>query len=188
MSMMRAERIEAAARALVKEIVDGRGWVAPCGPGTAIEALEDALAAPAAAQPQAPDLARRIEALEAALRKCEWANDGKCPACGTPWGPAAWQRDHAADCGLVAALAGAAQPQAEGARDADDLRAQGWAVAVHNDYRQDGAARTFWLLTHASGRWVKGEGRTDAEALDQIRAALAAAPRPSEAPEEPSHG
>lgn len=48
----------------------------------------------------------------------------------------------------------------------DALRAQGWTVGVHNDYRLQGKAKTFWLLTHvASGRFVKGEGDTDAEAL-----------------------
>lgn len=56
----------------------------------------------------------------------------------------------------------------------DDLRAQGWTVAVHNDYRLDGEAHTFWLLTHEeSGSFVKGEGRTDAEALNRVRSQLA---------------
>lgn len=50
----------------------------------------------------------------------------------------------------------------------DDLRADGWTVAVHNDYRQDGQSYTFWLFTK-NGRAVKGEGRTDAEALDEVR-------------------
>src|SRR5713226_6913269 len=27
----------------------------------------------------------------------------------------------------------------------DDLRAEGWAVAAHNDYRVDGVPHTFWL-------------------------------------------
>lgn len=56
---------------------------------------------------------------------------------------------------------------------ADDLRAKGWSVAVHNDYRVAGQAYTFWLMTHSSGRWLKGEGTTDAIALDQIREVLA---------------
>ena len=51
----------------------------------------------------------------------------------------------------------------------DDLRERGWSVAVHNDYRQHGECCTFWLLTHPNGRWVKGEGRTDAAALNQCR-------------------
>ncbi len=51
----------------------------------------------------------------------------------------------------------------------DDLRAKGWSVAVHNDYRIGGKRMTFWLLTHASGYWIKGEGETDAEALNQAR-------------------
>ena len=51
----------------------------------------------------------------------------------------------------------------------DDLRADGWVVAVHNDYRQNDTPHTFWLLTHPDGRWIKGEGATDAEALTQCR-------------------
>ena len=51
---------------------------------------------------------------------------------------------------------------------ADDIRALGWVVAVHNDYRLDGEAHTFWLFTK-DGRAIKGEGRTDAEALDRVR-------------------
>ncbi len=53
-----------------------------------------------------------------------------------------------------------------------DIREAGWSVAVHNDYRQGGEMHTFWLFTHPCGRWVKGEGRTDAEALNTIRTAL----------------
>ena len=45
------------------------------------------------------------------------------------------------------------------------LRESGWSVAVHNDYRLNGQSRTFWLLTHSSGVWAKGEGTTDEEAL-----------------------
>lgn len=45
------------------------------------------------------------------------------------------------------------------------IRDAGWAVAVHNDYRINNTPHTFWLFTHPSGQWVKGEGRTDAEAL-----------------------
>lgn len=54
----------------------------------------------------------------------------------------------------------------------DDLRAAGWSVAVHNDYKQNGQTYTFWLVTHPDGRYLKGEGTTDAEALGQIRARL----------------
>lgn len=59
----------------------------------------------------------------------------------------------------------------------DDLRTLGWSVAVHNDYRMAGESMTFWLFTHADGQWIKGEGRTDAEALSQDRAMLAARPK-----------
>lgn len=51
----------------------------------------------------------------------------------------------------------------------DHLRGRGWAVAVHNDYREDGEPKTFWLLTHKGGRWVRGEGPTDVFALSQCR-------------------
>ncbi len=50
----------------------------------------------------------------------------------------------------------------------DDIRAQGWVVAVHNDYRLNGEPYTFWLFTKGE-RAIKGEGKTDAEALGQIR-------------------
>lgn len=55
---------------------------------------------------------------------------------------------------------------------ADDIRALGWAVAVHNDYRLGGVAHTFWLFTKGEIA-IKGEGKTDAEALDHVRAAIA---------------
>ncbi len=51
----------------------------------------------------------------------------------------------------------------------DDLRAQGWVVAVHNDYRLNGVPHTFWLFTRGDEA-IKGEGRTDAEALTAARA------------------
>ena len=54
--------------------------------------------------------------------------------------------------------------------DRDALHKAGWRVAVHNDYRLNGEDHTFWLFTHPNGRWIKGEGRTDAEALSQCRA------------------
>lgn len=53
---------------------------------------------------------------------------------------------------------------------ADDLRAQGLMVAVHNDYRLNGVAHTFWLFVdEATGMSYKGEGKTDAEALTKVR-------------------
>lgn len=58
-----------------------------------------------------------------------------------------------------------------GASLPDDLRLQGWAVAIHNDYRQGGVQHTFWLFTK-NGSALKGEGATDAEALDEVRAQL----------------
>lgn len=51
------------------------------------------------------------------------------------------------------------------------FRSAGWSVAVHNDHRIGGVPHTFWLLTHPSGKWVRGEGRTDHDALVQCRVA-----------------
>lgn len=54
------------------------------------------------------------------------------------------------------------------------LRDAGWRVAVHNDYYLANSvfgpavSMTFWLFTHPDGRYIKGEGRTDVEALTQI--------------------
>ena len=53
----------------------------------------------------------------------------------------------------------------------DDIRAKGWMVAVHNDYRLKGEQHTFWLFTR-DGRAVKGEGPNDIEALCRVRSAL----------------
>lgn len=54
---------------------------------------------------------------------------------------------------------------------ADDLRIAGWSVAVHNDYRLNGERFTFWLFTQGD-LCVKGEGRTDTEALNIVRKQL----------------
>lgn len=54
------------------------------------------------------------------------------------------------------------------------IRSAGWSVAIHNDYRQNGNQHTFWLFTNVNGRWVKGEGRTDREALECVARELAA--------------
>lgn len=51
-----------------------------------------------------------------------------------------------------------------------DLRKAGWRVAVHNDYRIVDDDMTFWLMTHESGIYLKGEGRTDMDALMEIDA------------------
>lgn len=53
----------------------------------------------------------------------------------------------------------------------DDIREAGWVVAAHNDYTQRGKPHTFWLFTR-NGQCVKGEGKTDKIALNQIRREL----------------
>lgn len=55
------------------------------------------------------------------------------------------------------------------------LRADGWVVAVHNDYKLNDEQMTFWLFTRADGGadvplgrdgiYIKGEGETDFLAL-----------------------
>ncbi len=50
----------------------------------------------------------------------------------------------------------------------DDIRAEGWMVAVHNDYRLKGELHTFWLFTK-DDRAVKGEGKSDEIALNEVR-------------------
>jgi len=52
------------------------------------------------------------------------------------------------------------------------LRENGWMVGVHNDYRQGGKLMTFWLFTHPSGRWLKGEGESDESAVFAVYSKL----------------
>lgn len=56
---------------------------------------------------------------------------------------------------------------------AELLRQFGWSVAVHNNYKLNGLTYSFWLWTHPNGRWIKGDGFTDKEALDECVAAHA---------------
>jgi hypothetical protein len=54
------------------------------------------------------------------------------------------------------------------ASNPDDIRADGWLVVCHNDYRQDGVLMTFWSF--AKGRqYCCADGVTDADALSKIR-------------------
>jgi len=48
------------------------------------------------------------------------------------------------------------------------LRQAGWTVALHTDSRHNGALRTDWMFTHTSGRYVRGEGQTDREAVREV--------------------
>jgi hypothetical protein len=61
----------------------------------------------------------------------------------------------------------------------EELRESGWRVAIHNDYRIGLAESTFWLLTHPSGIYVKGEGRSDLAALTQCAEAASKIFKPS---------
>jgi hypothetical protein len=73
---------------------------------------------------------------------------------------------------LWAALYKTAAPPQLNPSSPQDIRERGWVVAVHNDYKIDGAPHTFWLFTK-DGRAVKGEGLTDADALDLVRQEIA---------------
>lgn len=57
-------------------------------------------------------------------------------------------------------------------------------VASHNDYRQGGELKTFWLMTHPSGRYVKAEGLVVVEdkVLEELREKAEAALRDFVAP------
>jgi len=53
------------------------------------------------------------------------------------------------------------------------LRGGGWMVVCHNDYWLKGELYTFWSF--ARGReYVKGEGRSDQEALEECEANIEA--------------
>lgn len=102
--------------------------------------------------------------------------------CEDVWEFAGW--DWCQDCwtqgaGKVVAWmpfsAAPAAPTAQGQGNPDDIRAAGWAVAVHNDYRLHGQSHTFWLFTKGD-RATKGEGLTDAEALNAVRRAIGLLP------------
>jgi hypothetical protein len=139
------------------------------------EALAAALS-PAAA-PHGGDAGPGTSAAEkalddiAALCGCpEWDYPGQVPDpdCPVHGGPPTTQvaklYAEAAERGRISRLAA--------------LRAQGWTVASHNDYRIGGEPRTFWLLTRGRGHMeaVKGEGRDDAEAFAEIEATLTTVP------------
>lgn len=55
----------------------------------------------------------------------------------------------------------------------DDLRAQGLQVSTHNDIVHNGVLGTLWIFIRSMDRKIfRGEGGSDAEALNQVRAQL----------------
>lgn len=66
-------------------------------------------------------------------------------------------------------IAAEQEKQPDALDELKELRALGWMVAVHNDYRLNGEFHTFWLMTHADGRYIKGEGLSDVEAIASLR-------------------
>jgi len=106
-------------------------------------------------------LREQVERCKKALRSLAYSDGHFKGACSS-------ERCHP-KCVAARAALSTPTPPTDAARP-DDLRAMGYMVAVHNDYRLNGEQYTFWLLTHPNGHWIKGESRTDAEALNQIRA------------------
>ena len=101
-------------------------------------------------------------------------NTYHCGYTGTPFSPSedVWKAMIAA--APLTAAPGAVVDDEIVEACADDLRAKGLTVAVHNDYRLNGERCTFWLFVDGAGMSYKGEGQTDAVALNQVRAAFAA--------------
>jgi len=46
-----------------------------------------------------------------------------------------------------------------------ELRSKGWRVAAHYEFELNNQMRTYWLFTHACGRWIKAEGAASSEVL-----------------------
>ena len=55
------------------------------------------------------------------------------------------------------------------------MRKNGWMVAAHNDYYQDGVFHTFWLFVRG-GIAVKGEGVSNIEAVRKAAALTSGGP------------
>lgn len=68
------------------------------------------------------------------------------------------------DAGIISADPETGRPPA--LTPVDKMRAKGWTVAVHNDYRLNGRHHTFWLFTNGDYA-AKGEGSTDDEAIQR---------------------
>jgi hypothetical protein len=108
-------------------------------------------------------------------RGAEWALLDKSefiPVDSVDGAMAAAQDDH--EKRILSVIANPRLETASVASSPDDIRAMGWTVASHNDYRLNGEAHTFWLFTK-DGRAIKGEGRTDAVALNAVRVILSEA-------------
>ncbi|WP_454909675.1 hypothetical protein [Variovorax gossypii] len=155
---MTTESLPAAASALVALLNEAMQFGYPLKNNNAYQDLRATLAATGAAEAVAQPL--DVDALANEIRRVDGSHSLGAGALAEALLPF-----------LVASHADAARPLAD--NTPDDLRAAGWTVAVHNDYRLKGKAHTFWLLTKGE-RFVKGEGRTDGEALAQVRAAVAA--------------
>lgn len=54
----------------------------------------------------------------------------------------------------------------------EQIRSEGWQVALHIDRHHEGDEYTFWLFAHPSGGWAEGLGLSDAKALGRVRAMI----------------
>lgn len=159
-------------------------YMAMCDDDEAALAAKVAARAAAVAQPPGLDAAHLRDIAVAAEDVARRPNsDGNCAVVPSWLGSVAWHFRQCAD--ELEHLRSSPLPavgegwKVDAAFVPNDLRLDGWTVAVHNDYRQNGKRQTFWLLTK-DGRCIKGEGPDDADALDQCRLAaglkIAAAP------------
>ncbi len=46
-----------------------------------------------------------------------------------------------------------------------EIRSKGWRVAAHYEFELNDQWRTFWLFTHACGKFIEGQGAADSEIL-----------------------
>lgn len=51
------------------------------------------------------------------------------------------------------------------------IRESGWMVVCHNDYMLKGDYYTYWSFARGN-EYVKGEGHTDHEALEEVEGAI----------------
>ena len=52
----------------------------------------------------------------------------------------------------------------------DMLKERGWLIAVHSQHKRDGLPYSSWLFIHPNGRWIKGEGHSDEQAVQNAYA------------------
>lgn len=100
------------------------------------------------------------------MREGIYENGDPCPACRRPleYADGLW----CSGCGSFAESDAFQPPEVS----LYALRKEGWRVGAHGEYENAaGEWRVFWILVRGT-ELVRGEGRDDAEALDQVRARI----------------